>query len=347
MRYEHRWKSYVSVGQRMAKAHAFAAKIAKKQKRTCQPIQIEGRKIAKSFWGKAWCDHVVSLSDYANRLPRGRTYVRNGSVVDLVIKPGKVEAIVAGSEPYKASISIKKLDKKTWDAIKKDCSSSIDSLIDLLGGHLSEGVMRRLTKEKSGCFPTAQQIKLDCSCPDWSVCCKHVAAVMYGIGSRLDSEPGLLFLLRGVNQEELISQAVSQENLSQEFSVGSNDFDGEDLGAMFGIDLDSAVDAKISGKRSKSKRASGSKGPRKKTATAKKSAKTKPAGTKIKSSKAKKAKKKSKRKPTEKATSTNRKTKVTKKTNRKKKVTKKKSTAAIKTARKSAPPKRKANSKKT
>ena len=135
--------------------------------------------------------------------------------------------------PYEISISIKKLDKETWGNIKKDCSSSIDSLIDLLGGRLSDGVMQRLTDKKSGCFPSARQIEMDCSCPDWSMCCKHIAAVMYAIGSRLDSEPDLLFLLRGVNQEELISQAISKENLDSELAAGSSDIDKRGSGLNF------------------------------------------------------------------------------------------------------------------
>ncbi len=207
MRYGYDWQPYIPVGEKKAKARRFADKLAKKQKRDRQPIEIQGRKIAKSFWGKAWCDHLESLSDYANRLPRGATYVRNGSVVDLVIQPGKVDAVVAGSEPYEVTISINKLKKKTWENIKKDCSSAIDSLIDLLGGRLSDGVMQRLTEKKSGCFPAANQIEMECDCPDWSMCCKHIAAVMYAIGSRLDSEPELLFLLRGVSQEELITSS--------------------------------------------------------------------------------------------------------------------------------------------
>jgi uncharacterized Zn finger protein len=269
--YGYDWKPYVSVGRKKVNAHRYAAKVAKSQKRTCQPIKIEGRNIAKSFWGKAWCDHVESLSDYANRLPRGRTYVRNGSVVDLVIRPGKVEAIVAGSDPYEISISIKKLDKKTWESIKKDCSRSIDSLLDLLGGRLSDGVMQRLTDESSGCFPAARQIEMNCDCPDWSACCKHLAAVMYGIGSRLDSEPELLFLLRGVNQEELISQAVSKENLAQELKAESGDLAKEDLGAIFGIELDSNPHVKTAKKRSKAKSNSRDKRVRAKERTVKKS----------------------------------------------------------------------------
>ena len=266
MRYGYDWQPYISVGEKKANARSFADKLAKKQKRDRQPIEIHGRKIAKSFWGKAWCDHLESLSDFSNRLPRGATYVRNGSVVDLVIQPGKVDAVVAGSEPYEVTISIKKLKKRAWDNIKKECTSAIDSLIDLLGGRLSDGVMHRLTEKKSGCFPSASQIEMECDCPDWSMCCKHIAAVMYAIGSRLDSEPELLFLLRGVNQDELISQAVSKENLDAEVTDGSSsELASEDLGSIFGIELDSSLTVEAATKP-KSKSASGKAKPRQRLA---------------------------------------------------------------------------------
>ncbi len=353
MNYGYDWGPYVSVGEKKVHARKFAAKLAKKQKRKCQPIQIEGRKIAKSFWGKAWCDHLESLSDYANRLPRGRTYVRNGSVVDLVIKPGEIEAIVAGSDPYQTSISIQKLGKKTWGDIKKDCSSSIDSLLDLLGGRLSDGVMRRLTDKKSGCFPSARQIEMDCDCPDWSICCKHIAAVMYAIGSRLDSEPELLFLLRGVDQEELIGQAVSKENLANELGAGSGDLAGEDLGAIFGIELESTSDVKVTAKPKTPKPASRAKRPRVKKATTKttvaKKAATKAIGTKKKPVRAT-TKKKAKRKPTIKTASTRKKTGVkktgVKKTGVKKTGVKKKATATQKATRKKKASQKRVTSKK-
>jgi uncharacterized Zn finger protein len=258
MRFDYgmRWAPYVSVGQKLAKAQKYAAQQAKKQKRDPSPVKISGRKIATSFWGTAWCDNLAAYSDFSNRLPRGATYVRNGSVVDLVIGKGSVQAIVAGSETYQVNISIIPLSKPTWNKIKKDCSASIDSLIDLLGGRLSDGVMKRLTEKRDGCFPTPKEIKMQCSCPDYSYCCKHIAAVMYGIGNRLDSQPDLLFLLRGVDHLELVSHAVSNDNLQRELeSKTPNDLAGQDLGAMFGIELagTAAVSNKKSRPRSKTK----------------------------------------------------------------------------------------------
>ena len=242
MSWGQQWGPYVSVGEKLSKAAKKAAALAKKQKREPSPVKVQGRNIAKTFWGKAWCDNLTAYQDYSNRLPRGATYVRNGSVVDLVIHPKKIEAIVAGSDPYTVKIEITALDAKRWKAIRSECSESIDSLLDLLSGKLSDGVMQRLTDQKTGLFPAPREIKMSCSCPDYSSCCKHLAAVMYGIGARLDSQPELLFLLRGVDHQELVSQAIAAGNLDRELSTsGTGGLDSNDLGAIFGIELDSVA----------------------------------------------------------------------------------------------------------
>jgi uncharacterized Zn finger protein len=235
------WRPYTSVAQKKNQAVQHAAAVAKKQKRAPAPVILQGRQIAKTFWGKAWCDNLTSYQDYSNRLPRGATYLRNGSVVDLVIKPKKIEAIVAGSEPYEVSITISELDNKRWKSIRSDCSASIDSLLDLLSGKLSDGVMKRLTDQKAGLFPAPREIRMSCSCPDYSSCCKHLAAVMYGIGARLDSQPELLFLLRGVDHKELVSQAIAAGNLERELAGTNSSLETEDLGAIFGIELESST----------------------------------------------------------------------------------------------------------
>src|SRR6185437_11081600 len=200
------FKPYVSVAERRAKAARHAQKLAKSG-RTCCPVKIDGMKIARTFWGKAWCDHLESYSDFENRLPRGRTYVRNGSVVDLQIEPGKVVAIVSGSEMYNIKINIKPLATPKWTSIKAQCAGKIDSLVELLQGKLSGGVMEIITQHDSGLFPSPTEIDLDCSCPDWADMCKHVAAALYGVGARLDQQPELLFVLRKVDYLELIDQA--------------------------------------------------------------------------------------------------------------------------------------------
>jgi uncharacterized Zn finger protein len=117
-------------------------------------------------------------------------------------------------------------------------------------------VMKRLTDQKTGLFPSPREIRMACSCPDYSSCCKHLAAVMYGIGSRLDSQPELLFLLRGVDHQELVSQAIADGNLDRELvSGGDGGLDSQDLGAIFGIELDSStIAASKPEKRTKTKR---------------------------------------------------------------------------------------------
>ena len=254
MSWGQQWEPYVSVGDKLNKAVRHAVQLAKKQKREREPVSIQGRAIAKTFWGKAWCDNLTAYQDYSNRLPRGATYVRNGSVVDLIIKPKKIEAVVAGSMPYTVKIDISELDKNRWKAIRSECSESIDSLLDLLSGRLSDGVMKQLTDQKTGLFPSPREIRMSCSCPDYSSCCKHLAAVMYGVGARLDNQPELLFLLRGVDHQELVSQAIAAGNLNRELSSGSGGLDSQDLGAIFGIELDNIVGD--SSKSSKKKRTS-------------------------------------------------------------------------------------------
>lgn len=239
--YDHEYREYVPVAQRIAKARKFAAARAKKQKHKTQPVMIEGQKIAKTFWGKAWCDHLESYSDYANRLPRGRTYARNGSVVDLQISSGRLEAIVGGSDVYEITVDIEQLKPANWKKIRNDCAASIDSLLDLLGGRLSDGVMQRLTSRSDGLFPSPKEINMQCDCPDWAGLCKHLAAVLYGVGAHLDKHPELLFLLRAVDHTELVSEAVSDRNLSIAFGEPSSDLAGEDLGAIFGIEIDTTT----------------------------------------------------------------------------------------------------------
>jgi uncharacterized Zn finger protein len=228
-----RWKPYVPVAKRRAQAARYAEKLAKQQKRTLCPVAIEGRKIAHTFWGEAWCENLERYSDFENRLPRGRTYVRNGSVIDLTIERGTIKALVSGSEVYRVKIAIHTLQKAAWTCIKQDCSQSIGSLIELLQGRFDEVVMQRLTREGDGLFPRPREIEMQCSCPDWAGMCKHVAAVLYGVGARLDTSPELLFTLRDVDHLELISQAVAAENLDQTLGAnGDAALSASDLGEL-------------------------------------------------------------------------------------------------------------------
>jgi hypothetical protein len=239
----HRWKSYVSAAERRKKAEKSVARMKKAGKPTA-PVVLEGRTIARSFWGKAWCDNLERYSDYANRLPRGRTYVRNGSVVDLQVANGEVTAAVMGSKLYTVRIGIAPVSPKRWSAICRDCSGSIDSLVELLQGKLAKGVMDRVCRQGDGLFPAPADIKLSCSCPDWADMCKHVAAVLYGVGSRLDERPELLFTLRRVDERELVAGADASLPGPRSGAPKHNVLAGADLGAVFGLDMVGAAEPK-------------------------------------------------------------------------------------------------------
>src|SRR5947208_2302378 len=230
------WGPYVSVAQKRRNAEREIKKL-RKNGDAIEPVLIEGRKIAKSFWGRAWCDNLERYSDYENRLPRGRTYVRNGSVVDLQIAKGEVLAFVAGSELYKIKIGIAPVKPSRWKSICQDCAGSIDSLVELLQGRLAKGVMDRVCREGDGLFPSPDEIKLSCSCPDWADMCKHVAAVLYGIGARLDEMPQLLFVLRDVDENELLAGVEQQLPPTRATPSAAKVLDDSDVAALFGLDM--------------------------------------------------------------------------------------------------------------
>ncbi|MGB0127078.1 MAG: SWIM zinc finger family protein, partial [Rhodocyclaceae bacterium] len=232
------WAPYVPVAERRRNAVRKAKTLAQ-QGHVCEPITIEGRTIARSFWAKAWCQNLEAYSDFANRLPRGRTYVRNGSVLDLRIQEGRVSALVSGSDIYTVEVSVQPLEAAPWKAILKECAGKIGSLVELLQGRLSDAVMEVVTRPGRGLFPTPKQISVRCSCPDGAYMCKHVAATLYGVGARLDQQPELLFLLRHMNPQELIAQAGSVP-VAQSAPGAENRLDGADLSSLFGIELDQA-----------------------------------------------------------------------------------------------------------
>jgi uncharacterized Zn finger protein len=234
--YDNEWPPYVTVAERRRKA---AKKIASMRKagRTVAPIEIAGRKIATTFWGEAWCKNLEAYSDFANRLPRGRTYVRHGSVLDLQIGAGRVRTLVSGTELYTVDITIKPLGKKSWTQIKARCAGQIDSLVELLQGSISRNVMEIVTRKGEGLFPSPREIALGCSCPDWAAMCKHVAATLYGVGARLDHEPELLFTLRGVDPAEMIEAAVDQPAGNGKRRKGRV-LAADQLPSVFGVDID-------------------------------------------------------------------------------------------------------------
>jgi uncharacterized Zn finger protein len=233
-------RPYISVAEKRLNAERELARL-KKRGQSIAPVRIEGRTIAKTFWGQAWCTNLERYSDYENRLPRGRSYVRNGSVVDLKIGKGEVVAMVAGSALYKIKVSIAPVAKARWKSICRDCAGSVGSLIELLQGHLAKGVMDRVCREGDGLFPSPGEIKLACSCPDWADMCKHVSAVLYGVGVRLDDKPQLLFVLRGVDENELIARAGQDFSLSRASPSAAKVLNDIDVAALFGLEMADAT----------------------------------------------------------------------------------------------------------
>ena len=230
------WKPYKSAARRRQEA-ARAVDRFRKKGTDLSPVLVEGRTIARTFWGKAWCDNLERYSDFANRLPRGRSYVRHGSVVDLQIAPGTVKALVSGSSLYTVEVNVTPLTKTRWSAVCRDCAGAIDSLIELLQGRFSESVMARICQPKTGLFPSPTEISFTCSCPDWAYMCKHVAAVLYGIGARLDQRPELLFALRRVDQQDLVAEGSKSLSRARKPVAAGRVLASEDLSALFGIDI--------------------------------------------------------------------------------------------------------------
>ena len=270
------WPAYVPVAERRKKAAREIARL-KKAGQKVAPVVVEGRKIAASFWGKAWCDNLESYQDYANRVERGRSYVRNGAVIDLRIGPREVRAKVIGSEIYSILITIKPLPAAAWTSICADCAGRVDSLVELLQGKLSKPVMERVCRQADGLFPKPADIKFSCSCPDGASMCKHVAAALYGAGARLDAEPDLLFRLRAVDAGQIFANLDAALPASRGGGAGTR-LDASDLSDIFGIDMaasapspkaktKASVSKSTSAKSSSAARISRSKGGGAKTAT--------------------------------------------------------------------------------
>jgi uncharacterized Zn finger protein len=238
------WRPYVSVAERRLRAEREIAKLRKKG-RAIAPVTIEGRKITKNFWGQSWCMNLERYSDFASRLPRGRSYVCNGLVIDLQISKGQIIAIVSGSELYDVKVTIAPVTRPRWKAICRDCAGSIDSLVELLQGRLAKGVMDRVCREGDGLFPAPGEIKLSCSCLDWADMCKHVAAVLYGVGARLDEQPQLLFVLRGADETELLAGAGEGLVESKPAPLAGNVLDDGEVAALFGLELAEGAVAEI------------------------------------------------------------------------------------------------------
>jgi uncharacterized Zn finger protein len=259
---------YVSAGEKRARAAEAVARLTRRRKGPPpSPVVVTGRKIASTFWGQAWCDNLESYADFAYRLDRGRSYVRHGAVVDLQIEATRVRSSVAGTRLYAVEVTIRPLERSRWKALVAGCGDRIDSVVSLLDGRLPDAVLRLVTHRERGLFPAPRQIAMTCTCPDWAGMCKHVAATLYGVGARLDQRPDLLFLLRGVDHNDLVHAAAARLATAAP-AAASGDAgvtEGGDLGALFGIELTAsappaaarrgALDARAKGEAARAKTA--------------------------------------------------------------------------------------------
>jgi uncharacterized Zn finger protein len=230
------WEPYITVAERRRNVQREIEKLRKKGKPVA-PVIIEGRTIAASFWGKAWCRNLESYHDFESRLPRGRSYVRNGAVLDLQIAPLSINALVSGSSIYKVKVTIAAAPEAHWHSLCRDCAGSIDSLVELLRGRFSKGIMERICRQDQGLFPRPSEIKFTCSCPDFASMCKHVAAVLYGVGARLDEKPELLFRLRSVDENDLLAHLDASGPLSMTGPATGKMLVTDDISALFGIEM--------------------------------------------------------------------------------------------------------------
>jgi uncharacterized Zn finger protein len=240
--FDRRPKAYVPVAQRKEKATRESSSMAKRGERP-EPVVLSGKAIASSFWGKSWCENLERYSDYENRLPRGRSYLRNGAVVDLKIKQGLIEARVIGSSVYKVEVTVQPIPAARWEALCSAGAGNIASILDLLAGKFSDGVMSQLCEPRKGLFPEPRELSFFCSCPDWAAMCKHVAATLYGVGNRLDHQPELMFLLRHVNPSDMI-RLVQGQSLLPNLKPGPDRLLAvDDLSALFGMEIEDIPEA--------------------------------------------------------------------------------------------------------
>ncbi|MBQ7678863.1 MAG: hypothetical protein IJT34_03330 [Butyrivibrio sp.] len=197
------------------------ARRARARGQVLEPVVVRGRIIAHSWWGRAWCENLERYADYESRLERGKRYLRTGAVVDLKILPGKVTAKVQGrrKNPYKVEIRISPVNEERLDRIMEMCGSRIGDLDRLLKGDFPEEFKGSFLGEE-GLFPTPREIAFGCSCPDWALMCKHVAAVLYGIAVRFDEDPLLFFRLRGIDVDRFVT--VTLQNSAEQMLANAD-----------------------------------------------------------------------------------------------------------------------------
>jgi uncharacterized Zn finger protein len=226
-----------SVAERRDTAEKRAKKL-EKQLGGLQPVTVEGNKIARKWWGIAWNKNLESYADFENRIGRGRSYCKNGLILDLRISEGEVAAKVSGGSLYGVNIKIEKLADRKWGSIVAACSKRVENVGALVEGRFPPELADVFMKQGEGLFPSPKEIHMSCDCPDYAMLCKHIAAVLYGVGARLDSDPLLFFKLRGVDPGELIKKSVEEKMRSLLANAGKKSrrvIADSDVARIFGV----------------------------------------------------------------------------------------------------------------
>ena len=192
-----------------------------------QPVVNKTRKLARNFWGSAWMKQLALCESGGMCLAPGRTLLRHACVLHVDIQPGSISALVSAEEVFEVELKLKSLDEERLDRLAATCSGHIDSLLSLMQGKVDEAVLQQLCNPENGLLPTPEDWHMHCTCPDWAEPCPHAAAAIYAAGCLIDEKPELLFTLRGIQPEALLSAPAP-----------ANEIDADKLSAMFGIDLD-------------------------------------------------------------------------------------------------------------
>jgi len=160
-----------------------------------------------TWWAKRWISALERLG-WSNRLQRGRTYARQGNVLEVKVRPGRIDARVQGSRkrPYRVTIHIEPLSDSDWDKAASAMAERALFAARLLAGEMPENIEDAFVQCDTQLFPRSEQdIDMSCTCPDWANPCKHIAAVFYTLGTEFDRDPFLLLLLRGMSREHLLA----------------------------------------------------------------------------------------------------------------------------------------------
>ncbi len=193
------------------------------------PVVERSRALARHFWGKAWMRQLAHCESGGFALAPGRTLLRHQCVLDVQLSPGLVRARVSTQRLEEVELRLAPLDEERQEELLRHCQGRIDSLVSLMEGKVDAAVLECLCDPQQGLLPEPADWKMSCSCADWAEPCPHAAAAIYAAGVLIDADPSLLFTLRAFDPAALLAP-VEQ--------AAPADFAAEDLGKLFGIELD-------------------------------------------------------------------------------------------------------------